>query len=187
MRPGSSCISQNPKQNWSYWLPQCPAPHPGALPTAFSVNTSWRDHLWSKAFENVYMLCPLWFQDAVSWKTQNIHEQGRKKPRELKQQLNNTRDGDPCLWVVQAFPSRSRSDCSSSKLTSSCASVKRQKRQVLSCLSLWEEQLPGSPKAWFACRQSCTTSSCLMRQTPPLREWFKPTGLPLSTGEEPTK
>lgn len=28
----------------------------------------------------------------------------KKKPRELKQQLNNTRDGEPCLWVVQAFP-----------------------------------------------------------------------------------
>lgn len=30
-----------------------------------------------------------------------------------------------------------------------------------------EEQLPGSPKAWFACGQSCTISSCLIRQTPP--------------------
>lgn len=144
MRPRSSWNSQNPKQNWSYQLPQCPAPYPGALPTAFSVNTSWRDHLWSKAFENVYLLCPLWFQDAVSWTTQNSHEHRRKKPKELEQQLNNTRDGEPCLWVVQAFPSRSRSDCSSPKLTSSCASVKRQKRQVLSCVLLWE----GETTSW---------------------------------------
>lgn len=40
-----------------------------------------------------------------------------------------------------------------------------------------EEQLPGSPRARFACGQGCTTSSCLKRQAPPLWGWFKPSGL----------